>query len=227
MFSLRYFAKKFSSEKRADGFSYADFSSRYMSILFDFFILILILKFISFGFISFSKIKNNNESNHFSSETLKKYQFGLKLNEEEKKYLNSKKYEYIIFQSISLFFLCLYLILSWYYLGGTIGNLIFGFRIVSENQETGKLEKLSLKTCFLRLFFLLITILTLFIGFFSLFFNSKKQSLHDKFSNTIAIKSRGFLNFYGNDGFIKEDEKNLMRFDVLTIFDYIKKFIKK
>jgi uncharacterized RDD family membrane protein YckC len=226
MILYNYFSRKFKAESRTDNLEYADFSSRYLSLLLDLVVMILILKFLYSGISLVSKIASNQNSKISSTSAIYKHKFEIPLGPEEQEVLKSVQVRYILFQVFGFFSIFAYLILTWYYFGGTIGNLVFGIRILSEKKvENGIfVEKLSLKTCFIRLFALILTFFTFFIGFFSAFFNSKKMTLYDKLSGTIAIKNRSLKNFAPScceqicEFDQKDYRKDFIRIDILEIF---------
>ncbi len=69
-------------------------------------------------------------------------------------------------------------------IGGTPGKLILGLRIVNEQGEF-----IGIPAAILRYIGKILSAIILFIGFFMIAFDSKKQGLHDKIAKTYVVKA--------------------------------------
>ena len=176
-FFYKYFNKKFSTEPREDGLEYAGNSARYISILCDLLAIIFICSKLNF-LISFFP------HNWFfiPVELSNKMQFGLNLNPEEEIIIANFKTKYFILQISQLFIAGFYLLIPWYYLGGSLSCMLLGLRITNENGGN-----LSWKQVIIRLLALIPTLLTFMLGLFYGFFDKKRQTLYDKIARTIMV----------------------------------------
>jgi len=219
MVFYRYLSKKFEPNKRKDGLEYASFSSRYMSILFDLLILVLILHFVHSGF--FVIAKTFNFYTEIDSKALYKNTFKISLDENEAQHVKDFTREYITSQLVSLIISIFYVIFSWYFFGGTPANLFFGFRVLEEkinkDDNTKLVSKISFLTCIKRLFWIFITFITLFIGFFSSFFNKERKALYDKMAGTIVVKNKSIHKFVELNNL---NFSNYIRYDILEKLFY-------
>lgn len=78
-----------------------------------------------------------------------------------------------------------YVLVFWIVLGATPGKLVCGLRIVNANGE-----KLKWTKALLRFVGYFVSGIILFIGFFWIGFDKKKQGIHDKIAKTIVAKRR-------------------------------------
>ena len=92
----------------------------------------------------------------------------------------------------------------WYWMSGSIGSLLFGVRIVNDKDGS----RISLKTSIKRALFVIPTVLTLMIGFFSAFLDNKKQTLYDKLSDTAIITKKSMV----------KTDKYDVRFDPIDLY---------
>lgn len=220
MFIYRYFSAKFSPKLRTDNLIYADLSSRYIAVLADMLIVIGIIK-VFYGLLMI--IPYSWLGAGVDQELLYKYKFNLNLSEEEVLSIKKLKIKSILINLFGFVMIGAYFISSWYYLGGSIGNILFGLRVMKEQKSDSKddsnssiiVKNLSLADCFKRLLAMSLTGLTLFIGFFSSFFDSKRQALHDKLASTIIVTKKS----------LQANDLYCPRLDLLE--EYVKPFFKR
>ncbi len=180
MFLFKFFFKKFSPKPREDNLSYGANIQRYFSLLADLLVLILVMKFIEPIFL---KIFPFSEENF---DILHKNQMDLKLSSEEAKIVGSFKIRYFIFQLSMICSALTSFLVSWYYLGGSIGQILFGLRIANDKDGSS----MSFAQIIKRFFCSIINVLTFMIGFLYSLFDKKKQSIHDKIVGTIIVTKK-------------------------------------
>lgn len=87
------------------------------------------------------------------------------------------------FLSLASIGVCLYLILSWYFLQATPGMLLAGTRLVTE----AGFERVGLARCATRLPALLLAAIPLGLGLILSVYDRRRQGLHDKIAGTLVI----------------------------------------
>jgi uncharacterized RDD family membrane protein YckC len=174
--------KKFSPNTREDGVIYANNMARYLSILIDLFLLMILMRCYQFCFATiFHSWLGSMDFN-----IMKKAQLDINMSKDEILQLSEFKTKYLIMNISQMLVLPLYFYFPWYYLGGSIGQILLGLRIV---QEKGCL--VLTKTIVIKRFFACITMVaTLMFGFLWSFVDKKRQSLHDKISRTVVVTKR-------------------------------------
>jgi uncharacterized RDD family membrane protein YckC len=180
MLLFKFIFKKFLPKPREDNLKYGSNTQRYFSLLADLLILILLLKFMEPAFL---KIFSFNEENF---DIFHKNQMGLKLSSEEAKIVDAFKIRFVIFQFLMLISALSSLIVSWYYLGGSLGQILFGLRIVSDKNGAPMTKKQMIK----RFFSSIINAITIMIGFLFSLFDKKRQSIHDKIAGTVIVTKK-------------------------------------
>ena len=110
----------------------------------------------------------------------------LKLLPDEIKIVDDFKFRFIIFQFSMLISVLSSLVVSWYYLGGSIGQILFGLRIVNDKDGSPMLKKQIAK----RFFSSILNVLTMMIGFLYSLFDKKRQSIHDKIAGTVIVTKK-------------------------------------
>lgn len=88
------------------------------------------------------------------------------------------------FNGIFILIPILYFILFWKFFDATPGKMILKIKIISPD---GK-DELSWKNVLLRYLGYIISALAIFIGFFWIGFDKKKQGWHDKIAKTFVVK---------------------------------------
>lgn len=86
-------------------------------------------------------------------------------------------------QLLQLITLGILLVVFWIKKQATPGSMMLSMKIV----DATSLGKPSTKQCIIRLFSIILSIAPLFLGIFWIVFDKKKQSWHDKISNTLVI----------------------------------------
>ena len=174
--------KKFAPSIREDGLSYGNGMMRYLSVLTDLFLVMILMRFYHACCIKLL----NMFPQGVSHEILKKVQLGLKITNLENQEFQSYRIKHIVITFSQLIVLPFYFILPWYYLGGSIGQVLIGLRIVKDENGMPMDNKLIIK----RFFSGIPTVMTLMIGFLWSFFDKKRQSLHDKIVKTVVVTKR-------------------------------------
>ena len=77
-------------------------------------------------------------------------------------------------------------IIFWIYLSATPGKIVMGLKVIS----LGEQQKLSVGQSIGRYLGYFPSMIVLFIGFFWVAFDRRKQGWHDKIANTAVIKNR-------------------------------------
>jgi uncharacterized RDD family membrane protein YckC len=88
------------------------------------------------------------------------------------------------FNGIFILIPILYFILFWKFFDATPGKMILKIKIISPDGKDG----LSWKNVLLRYLGYIISALVVFIGFFWIGFDKKKQGWHDKIAKTFVVK---------------------------------------
>ncbi len=99
---------------------------------------------------------------------------------------NSKQLLYPADVMINWLFPALAVILFWHYKSATPGKMIITMKVVDE--KTGLAPALSQSV--IRYLAYFISILPLFLGFFWILVDKKKQGWHDKIAGTVVVKLR-------------------------------------
>ena len=180
MFLFKFIFKRFSPQPREDGLKYGVNIQRYFSLLTDLFILILLIKLIEPVFLKIFPLSEEN------FDLFHKNQMRLKLLPDEIKIVDDFKFRFIIFQFSMLISVLSSLVVSWYYLGGSIGQILFGLRIVNDKDGSPMLKKQIAK----RFFSSILNVLTMMIGFLYSLFDKKRQSIHDKIAGTVIVTKK-------------------------------------
>lgn len=92
---------------------------------------------------------------------------------------------------LNLFFPIFATIVFWYYRSGTPGKMLFKLSIVDD--QTG--GKPTMKQFLVRYFSYIISILPVFLGFFWIAFDSRKQGFHDKIAYTVVLRKMNIPEF--------------------------------
>lgn len=175
-------SRKLAPKPREDNLIYGNVISRYLSILIDLFLLMVLFKTYQFCYSHTILLLFDN----VDLVLLKKAQFGLKMTPEEIQVFEKFKIQYLIMNFSQLILLPFYFCMPWYYLSGSFGQILLGLRIVNDiNGRT-----LSCKKVIQRFFASITTIGTLMIGFLWSFIDKKRQSFHDKIVHTIIVTKR-------------------------------------
>ncbi len=116
-------------------------------------------------------------------EVLRKVQMGLSVSLEEEGQMNELKKHYAIMKLSQLIVMPFYFLTSWHYLGGSLGQVLFGVRIVDD--KTG--DPMTMKQMIVRFGSCILTVATFMTGFLWSFIDKKRQSLHDKIAKTVLI----------------------------------------
>lgn len=88
------------------------------------------------------------------------------------------------FNGIFILIPILYFILFWKFFDATPGKMILKIKIISTDDKT----ELSWKNVLLRYLGYIVSALVIFIGFFWIGFNKRKQGWHDKIAKTFVVK---------------------------------------
>ena len=78
--------------------------------------------------------------------------------------------------------IAVYFVASWYLIGSTPGDLVFGIRVVNKEGQ-----HVSFWRSFLRLIGIIISTLFLFLGFIWALFDRRRQGWHDKIAGTFVL----------------------------------------
>jgi uncharacterized RDD family membrane protein YckC len=200
MFLFKFIFKKFNPKPRKDNLKYGSNIQRYFSLLSDLLILILLVKFTEPIFLKIFPLSEKN------FDIFHKNQMNLKLLPEEMKIINDFKIRFIIFQLSTMITVLSSLLISWYYLGGSIGQILFGLRIINDKNGLPMTNKQMIK----RFVFSIINVLTIMIGFLYSLFDKKRQSIHDKISGTVIVTKKS----------LKEQNLYKIRYDLFEIIIY-------
>jgi uncharacterized RDD family membrane protein YckC len=195
MFLTKFLFKKFNCAPREDKLEYGYTIQRYLAILFDLCVMMVLAKY----FQSFVMKMFSGWFNIVDFDILRKVQLQLPISIEEKNRIEIFKSRYLIMSASQFIIIPIYFGLSWYYLSGSFGQICLGLRIVSEDGS-----RITVKQIFKRIFAGVLTVATLMIGFLWSFVDKKRQSLHDKIAQTIIITKRS----------LQDEEKYDVRFDI-------------
>ncbi|MFK8040569.1 MAG: RDD family protein [Rickettsiaceae bacterium] len=167
---------------------YVGFITRGFALIMDLLIISLLVQFISKAVTPF--IFNN-----LSQEFLTTYNTNFsqiiqsqdpEVMEAFNKYLTQNPNIFIYFMAvfvvINISIAGIFFVSFWYYCSATPGKLLLRIKIASDDNENNKLTIGQLIKRFFGYF-------TAIFGVWSLFFNPKKQTLHDKIARTIVIKN--------------------------------------
>lgn len=208
MFLFKFIFKKFLPKPRKDNLKYGSNTQRYFSLLADLLILILLIKLMEPIFLNIFPLSEEN------FDIFHKNQMGLKLTQEESKVISDFKIRFIIFQFLMLFSSLSSLFVSWHYLGGSLGQILFGLRIVDDKSGSTMTKKQIIK----RFLSSIINVITMMIGFLYSLFDKKRQSIHDKIAKTVIVTKKS----------LKEQNLYKVRYDFFDqlIFPGLKIFFK-
>ncbi len=175
-------------KKDESGICYITGLRRYLSILLDLVIIILLLQF--FGQIV-GQIFINSETGKMLGEITSKYQMQVPLSIEEQDMQSSFIWLLILNQIIQFFMLFSYIAYMWIRFAATPGKLLLGLRVV--NAQT--FEKMTLKQATKRFFSITLSIIPLFLGFIWANFNKRCQSWHDKIADTVVVTNKSLREY--------------------------------
>lgn len=175
-------------KKDENGICYVTGLRRYMSVLFDLILIVLLLQFFS---QTLSYLFVNSEDSKILGQAAAKYQMQVQLSEEEKM-IGSKVIKLMILNQIVQFVILFsYITYMWIRFSATPGKLLLGLRVV--NAQT--FEKITLSQASKRFFSFILSIVPLFLGFIWANFDKRCQTWHDKISNTVVVTSKSLREY--------------------------------
>ncbi|MGB4191827.1 MAG: RDD family protein [Rickettsiales bacterium] len=98
-------------------------------------------------------------------------------------YINHGFIKMFLEQLLQIITLGILLVVFWIKKQATPGSMMLSMKIV----DATSLGNPSTKQCIIRLFSIILSVAPLFLGVFWIVFDKKKQSWHDKISNTLVI----------------------------------------
>lgn len=180
MFLFKFLFKKFLPKQRDDNLSYGSNIQRYFSLLSDLLIMILLIRLVEPFFLKIFPLTEEN------FDILHKSNMKLKLSPQEIQVVDDFRLRYMIFQFGMIGVILSFMISCWHYLGGSIGQILFGLRIVNDKDGLPMSSNQIIK----RFFAGIITVATLMIGFLWSLFDKKRQSIHDKIAGTVVVTKK-------------------------------------
>ena len=194
------------NKKDKEQIRFAGFNVRVYANMFDFLILLLFL------LLAFPFYFNNNPDSEYMASLQQQYQDGVIDAETRDKRQAMKAISTLPSGIIGAFALMgLYLIPFWRYKSASIGKILFGIKIITEeNLEKGVLDqkKLPWMVCFTRYFGYIISFITMFAGFIAIAFNKKKRGFHDSMASCYVI--------YHKTSMFNLSQKNFDRIKVIS-----------
>ncbi|WCR53620.1 MAG: hypothetical protein PG981_000642 [Wolbachia endosymbiont of Ctenocephalides orientis wCori] len=188
IFSSTSFVQKV--KKDENGICYVTGLRRYMSVLFDLILIVLLLQFFS---QAMNYLFVNSEDSKILGQAAAKYQMQVQLSEEEKMIRGKVIKLMTLNQIVQFVILFSYITCMWVRFAGTPGKLLLGLRVV--NAQT--FEKITLSQASKRFFSFILSIVPLFLGFIWANFDKRCQTWHDKISGTVVV-TRKSLREYKN-----------------------------
>lgn len=88
----------------------------------------------------------------------------------------------VLVGTFNIILISVYFILAWNWTGATIGDLVFGLRVVNKNGE-----RVSVFRSVMRLFGAYVSTMFLGLGFIWALFDRRRQGWHDKFGGTVVL----------------------------------------
>ncbi|WFW29680.1 MAG: RDD family protein [Wolbachia endosymbiont of Menacanthus eurysternus] len=168
------------------GICYVTGFRRYISILLDLIIIIIVLQFCN---MIMSLLLNLNEIILEHHEAI--------FSEIESE-IRSKSFKLVILNQMFQFFVLFsYILYMWVRFAATPGKLVFGLRVV----DGQTFKKMSLKQAISRFFALMLSAMPLFLGFILSNFDKRCQALHDKISGTVVVANSSLFSVGGINRF--------------------------
>ncbi|APR99185.1 RDD family protein [Wolbachia endosymbiont of Folsomia candida] len=166
-------------KKDENGICYVTGLRRYLSVLLDLIIIVLILQFCS---QALNQIFMRSEDGKILSQIAAKYPM-VELSAEEKIVQNRLIKLMILNQIVQSAMLFSYVAYMWIRFAATPGKLLLGMRVVDSNT----FEKMTLKQATKRFFSIILSVAPLFLGFIWANFSKRCQTWHDKIADTVVV----------------------------------------
>ncbi|WP_333022997.1 RDD family protein [Wolbachia endosymbiont of Pentidionis agamae] len=179
-------------KKDENGICYVTGMRRYLSILLDLMIIVLLLYFFGYAVHYITLTLFDKE---ILSQALAKFPMQVPLSFEEETALNQFIKCNILNQVMQLLMLSSYVTYTWVKLSATPGKLIFGLRVV----DSVTFEKITFKQAIKRFFAFILSVVPLFLGFFMSHFNKRCQTWHDKIASTVVVTNKSLIYFKNHE----------------------------
>ncbi len=195
MFLTKILFRKFNCPARDDKLEYGYTIQRYMAMLFDLCVIMVIAKYFQGFVMSICR----GWFNVVDFDILRKVQMQLPISIDEQNRVSIFKIRYLIMSASQFIIIPIYLGFSWYYFSASFGQICLSLRIVTEDGS-----RMKVKQIFIRMFSGAMTLATFMIGFLWSFIDKKRQSLHDKIAKTIIVTKKS----------LQDTQKYDARFDI-------------
>lgn len=170
-------------KKDENGICYVTGFRRYISVLLDLIIIVLLLQFCS---LAVNQLFTNSEDRKISSEIIAKYPVQTPLSAEEKAMQSRLGKLWILNQIVQCIMLFCYVTYMWVRFAATPGKLLLGLRVV----DAQTFEKMTRRQATKRFFSFILSAAPLFLGFLWSNFNKRCQTWHDKIAGTVVVTSK-------------------------------------
>ena len=170
-------------KKDESGICYVTGFRRYISVLLDLIIIVLLLQFCS---LAANRLFTNSEDRKILSEIIAKYQVQAPISAEERATQSKLVKLMVLNQIIQFIMLFSYVAYMWIRFAATPGKLLLGLRVVDEKT----FGKMTLKQTTKRFFSFILSVAPLFLGFIWSNFDKRCQTWHDKIAGTVVVTSK-------------------------------------
>lgn len=170
-------------KKDESGICYVTGFRRYISVLLDLIIIVLLLQFCS---LAANRLFTNSEDRKILSEIIAKYPVQAPLSAEERATQSKLVKLMVLNQIVQFIMLFSYVAYMWVKFAATPGKLLLGLRVVDE-QTFGKM---TLKQAMKRFFSFILSVAPLFLGFIWSNFDKRCQTWHDKIAGTVVVTNK-------------------------------------